>query len=220
MTQERHSELMAVFQARKTGVRRKGGGRINAALIQDIQIAAFLMDPAQAPSNDRMYEVGFHKFIEAYLSGSGSTEDQENCRTRIFLQCKAVRNQWRCERADPDLESFLKVLYKNPVLWWDHLQGENRFTDVYEFSIRVLAASPSSCAVERSFSLQKRIRTDARNRMTTEKYENLFIVTGTGDWQNLLTYMGTKHKCMIGNIPDIFQTRRLQNLIEKYRKQL
>ena len=164
---------MAVFQARKTGVRREGGGRINAALIQDIHIAAFLLDPAQAPTNDRMYDVRFHKFIEACLSRSGSREEQENCRTRIFLQYKAVRNQWRCERAEPYLESYLKVLYKNKVLWWDHLQGQNRFTDVYEFSMRVLAASPSSCAVERSFSQQKRIRTDARNRMTTEKVRKL-----------------------------------------------
>ena len=130
MTHQRHSELMAVLQGRKTGDQREGGGRINAALIQDIQIAAFLLDPAQAPTNDRMCDVRFHKFIESYLSGSGSTEDQENGRTRIFLKYKAVRNQWRCERADPDLESYLKVLYKNPVLRWDHLQSENRLTDV------------------------------------------------------------------------------------------
>ena len=116
VTQERRSELVAVFQARKTGVRRVSGGRINGAPIQDIQIAAFLLDPAQAPTNDRLYGVRIHKFMESYLSRSGSAEDQENVRTRIFLQYMSVRRQSNCERAYPELLSYIKVLYKNPVM--------------------------------------------------------------------------------------------------------
>ena len=39
--------------------------------------------------------------------------------------------------------------------------------------MRTISASPSSCAVGRTFSLQKRIGTEARNTMGTEKIQKL-----------------------------------------------
>ena len=173
MTAERKAEIMAVFESRKTGNRREGGGRINATLIQDVHLAAFLLDPEQSPADDTMYEIRLLQLISAYFSGSGTSEEQEERMQDIFVQYKSVRAQWENERDDPLMRTFLRAARRYPLLWWKRLRSNMLFKDVCEFALRVLSASPSSCSVERSFSLQKRIRTDARNLMDSDKVRKL-----------------------------------------------
>ena len=173
MTIQRRTEICAVFEARRNGIRREGGGRINAALVQDVHIAAFLLDPVQSPIIDTFYEIRFLKLIGNYLSGSGSEDEQKEMKEKIFFQYKYARSLWDDDLEDPDMRCYMQATRLHPQMWWSRLRTNPRCQDVFEFAMRILSASPSSCAVERTFSLQKRIRTEARNGMGTEKVRKL-----------------------------------------------
>lgn len=168
-TVQRKVEIMDVFQARKKGTRRAGGDRINASLIQDFHIAAFLLDPSQSPEDDTLYEIRFHDLIGGYLAGSGSEEEQIATTQKIFVQYKNIRMKWESERHMSEMTGFLKTAAKYPMFWWNCLRAEDVYEEVCKFAKRILSATPSSCSVERIFRLQTRIQTEARNSMATEK---------------------------------------------------
>ena len=50
--------------------------------------------------------------------------------------------------------------------------------------MRTLSCEPSSCAAERSFSVHKHIRTDARNRILADKVRGLVLCQWKGKLYN------------------------------------
>ena len=94
------------------------------------------------------------------------SERAEAMRVRVFDGYLCVRRMWAMERQKRVDARFIQDMRSKPLVWWNKLETKPELKEIYEFAQRTLCASPSSCAAERSFSAQKRIIIEARNRMS------------------------------------------------------
>ena len=104
----------------------------------------------------------------------------DNLREALLVQYANVRFLIMSQRQTVEGRRRQHDLRNHPMLWWAHLAGQAEYKDIYEFAPRTLSASPSSSAAERSFSLQKKIRTEARNQLSSEKVRKLMFCHWNG----------------------------------------
>ena len=91
-----------------------------------------------------------------------------------------MRDYWDNERNTAQGQLFRADVAQFPLVWWANRAGNEDFKHIQEFAIRTLSCALSSCAAERSFAVQKRIRTDSRNRILSEKVKKLVFFHWNG----------------------------------------
>ena len=168
----RRKEVEDFLQIRMSGPTVGNGGRIKINLLQDIHFVAMLLDPSQIPTNDGPFQDRLHRHIYSHANGPDSGAS-EQLREKLLVQYTEVRFMWTSARSSAEGRRFLYDLRNYPLLWWNRLAGKQEYAELYEFALRTLSASPSSCAAEQSLSMQKRIRTDSRNLITADKVRKL-----------------------------------------------
>ena len=179
LTEARRKEVEDVLQIRLSGSTVGNGGRIKINLLQDIHFVAVLLDPSQSPTNDAPFQDRLHRHIYSYANGPDSGAS-EQLREKLLVQYTDVRFMWTSARSSAGGKRFLHDLRNYPLLWWNRLAGKQEYAELYEFAHRTLSASPSLCAAEQIFSMQKRIRTDSRNRITSDKVRKLMFCHWNG----------------------------------------
>lgn len=150
ITTERNLEVIAVFQARKTGIRTSLTSKMKVPLLQDIYFAVHLLDPCGSPVNDAPFRMRLHRHITQYMAGMGSHDDVEPLRIKLFQGYMQVRGIWATESCRRDYARFITDKSSNPLMWWDTMMTCcPEFSEIFEFA--QLCCSPSSRAAGRSF---------------------------------------------------------------------
>ena len=184
LTLSRRAEVVSVFMRRMNGTNLMAGGksqlsRIKVTLLQDVHFSAHLLDPSQAPENDAPYLMRLHKHMCAYARAyRGSTE--ADFRRELLPEYKLVPDYWDNERNTAQGQLFQADVAQFPLVWWASMAGNADVKHIQEFGMRTLSCAPSSCAAERSFAVQKRIRSDSRNRILSEKVKKLLFCHWNG----------------------------------------
>ena len=183
-TSERKNQVIGKFSRRQNGPL---DASIKVRLLEDIHFAAHLVDPHRCPRDVSPFLYRFRSYLMRYCAGAvelaDETSDGEDSRSRalrsqdlrgiILEQYMRISGEWNDEKDDAGNDEVFKEFRKMPLVYWKSLAFRHEFEELREFAMRTLSVSPSSCAAERSFSMQGRIRTKARNRLDTEKVKKL-----------------------------------------------
>jgi hAT family C-terminal dimerisation region len=167
--------------------------RIQVTLIQGIHLLAALLDPALADLETVGIDLlpGAARALERFFVSSKfvfKSEDMEvisvqqrigvlrrqltACMSRSGLFANGI---WASRK--PGANVSVALLIANgwlPDGWWREVSSGT--PELCRVATRVLAMVQSSCPVERSFSLQKRIHAKARNRLAHEAVRQLMFV--------------------------------------------
>ena len=178
MTAARSSDIGALFMRRMTdstlvivNVRGNHVSRIKVSLLQDVHFSAFVLEPGQTPENDAPYLMRLHGHMCADAR-EYSRSNESYFRRELLCRYKLIRYYWDTEELTAQGQMFQSNVSQFPLVWWTSLADE-QFRDIQEFAMRTLSCAPSSCAAERSFSVQNRIRINARNCILADKVRKL-----------------------------------------------
>lgn len=145
---------------------------IRVRLLEDVHFAAHLFDPLRMPSDASPFYHRLRSHFISYCASSGphGRTDPE-MPAKLIRQYTSLRENWRRMRAD-DARVFADFR-DLPIMAWMTYGKKEMYPELFECAVRTLSISPSSCAAERSFSMQERIRTKSRNRLHSEKVKKL-----------------------------------------------
>lgn len=81
--------------------------------------------------------------------------------------------RWYSSRYGIEGRNILGIYGGNPLIWCKFAGVAE--PDLAEFAAGTLSSSPTFCAVEKSFSAQKRIHAKENNRLTREKLQKILF---------------------------------------------
>ena len=144
-------------------------------LLQDIHWAAHFLDPNADVTSfcafDYRGKIG--RLVRQYCKTMFPNELLAKVKEAKLMNAFSVEQySWRNVRLSGN-DAALKFYEGRPLQYWTNCLC--RDLEFKQFAQRVLSASPTSCAVERSFSAMKRTSTKLRNRLKNEKTKKLMF---------------------------------------------
>lgn len=182
LTGERKAEVLQKFYKRRDGPL---GNSIRVRLLDDIHFAAHLLDPYRSTKDTGPFLPRFRAFLARYCMHACTTSTErhrdsrelndgnEELREKLLHQFIEISTSWDHQKQDPEKPAIFRDFRSIPLQFWRSYVDRNKYRELVEFAARTLPISPSSCAAERSFSMQDRIRTKSRNRLHTYKVQKL-----------------------------------------------
>lgn len=171
-TAARRTHVLNVFDARLKGI----GGQV--PLVTRVHHVAYLLDirsvgqGMQEFSKEIADQVGVFVRSNSFARSRKLESDGgvDGAIDRLCQDFAEQRISWRSQSYDPLLRHALMRYSRNPVFYWSEVSEK---TLLRQFALQILCVSPSSGSVERSFSVEGRIRTPLRNRLHHEKVSML-----------------------------------------------
>ena len=174
LDEEKKTELLDFYRKRRDEPVSRS---VKVVLLQDIHWVSYALDPNADMTSFNPFQVKerTRRVIARYCKStyrSKSAELRALKEEKLMQAFSTEQFTWRTLRLGKT-DAGLRFYKGRPLQYWG--SSLCRDAEFKEFAMRVLSASPTACAVERSFSAMKRIHTKLRNRLRNEKIRKLMF---------------------------------------------
>lgn len=175
ITEERKQEIIKTFlKCKDDPVDRSTRIR----LVEDVHWAAYLLDPNNAPNDLVPFIPSLKRHMIVYTPQSGE-EDVDSVVDEMLFAYQQQHERWGINMTTSRRDLTLDKFKGNALSWWKlrTVDGDSRLAVLNEFAIRTLSCCPTAMSVDRSFSVQRKLHSKERNRLTGTKVNKLMFCT-------------------------------------------